>query len=177
MKTSILSAATVLSVALFSASINAATISGPVASSGSETWTVSATFGNGKATSTTISCPTGACQYVVLDDLGDSSVESEIALLNGAINPDVDSAGYDQFEWADTFTVTGQYFMMKFGDLADVWFKNLLFPSSSEVTVDTGSAMGLSHVTTTVSEVPVPGTLGLLGLALAGLGAVRRRKA
>ena len=26
------------------------------------------------------------------------------------------------------------------------------------------------------SEVPVPGTLGLLGLGLAGLGAVRRRK-
>jgi hypothetical protein len=28
-----------------------------------------------------------------------------------------------------------------------------------------------------VSEVPVPGTLGLLGLGLAGLGAIRRRKA
>ncbi len=28
-----------------------------------------------------------------------------------------------------------------------------------------------------VSEVPIPGTLGLLGLGLAGLGAVRRRKA
>jgi hypothetical protein len=39
----------------------------------------------------------------------------------------------------------------------------------------TGSGAFISDVA--VSEVPLPGTLGLLGLGLAGLGAVRRKKA
>jgi hypothetical protein len=34
-----------------------------------------------------------------------------------------------------------------------------------------------SHISADVSAVPLPGTLGLLGLGLAGLGAVRRKKA
>lgn len=169
------------------ASAQAATITVTSSEAGGfETWLISTTFGNPNnptPTSSTVTCPVDSCEFLVADDLGNSNPVTEVGLLNTVLNPDVDSAAYSQFglsDWTDgSFTITGKYFMVKLGDAADVWFQNLLFPTDVGVAVATGNAMGLSHVTTTTTpppEVPVPGTLGLLGLGLAGLGFVRRRK-
>lgn len=136
----------------------------------------------GVGTDATVICPVGACSFLGGDDLPNSSLATEIAFLNTLINPDVTTAGYTKTDFpsgnSHGFDVDSQYFMMKFGDGIDAWFENLWFPGTTDVSVRTGRGAGLSHVTMgPPGEVPLPGTLGLLGLGFAALGMARRRTA
>jgi hypothetical protein len=122
---------------------------------------------------------------VIFDDLANSNPTTEVALLNGFLTIDVDPSEYlqDQGPWdpnGGTYVTSDRYVMFKFGDAVDAWFENLTGGSVTYTFVTQGPTYtggGLSHVTHSEhNEVPVPGSLGLLGLGLAGLGLVRRKQ-
>lgn len=152
-------------------------VTGPVNSALGQSWTVNTDDSKAWAT---VQAAAGSLGFLVAADIGNANPVGEVALLNGVIAPDVDPAGYNQTTFpkvdSNTFDVTGQYFMLKFGSVVSVWFENLKPLELVTVYVNTGTQMGLSHVTSAVTPVPGPGALALLGIGLAGLGAARRRK-
>lgn len=93
---------------------------------------------------------------------------------------------FDQSLWPDSsykdesgdtsFWSNAQYVWFKAGNTLLAYFENTSGDGSSYTFTKTGNAAGLSH-TGGVGEVPLPGTLGLLGLGLAALGVVRRKSA
>jgi hypothetical protein len=142
--------------------------------------------GNDRATDlqARIQCMTGSCGLVTYGDFPNSNPSTEVAALNAVLSTDVDPSLYGQIlsgSWGEdggTFTSAARYVMFKFGDAADAWFENLTGGSVTftfNTAGPTYTGGGLSHVTTT-EEVPVPGTLGLLGLGLVCLGLIRRKQ-
>lgn len=165
--------------ALMSHSVSAATIN--VTSSttlGVTTFNFDNTGHFGTGTDATLSCAAGACAVLGLADLSNSGEHTELSFLESLISQDLGDVTVTKFTpGSEGFQVTEKFFMLKFGSAISVWLQNLLFDTPIEVDFTTGRGAGLSHVSTfdSVSEVPVPGTMGLLGLGLLGLGLVRRR--
>lgn len=137
-------------------------------------------FGTGVDAS--VICPDAACAFLGAQDLKNAGDSTELGYLESLLGTTFDNTTLIKDDNpGNTFDVTEKYFMVKFGSSISVWFQNLWFPGDAAISVKTGKGAGLSHVSTfdfpyTTTEVPLPGTMSLLGLGLAGLGLIRKNK-
>lgn len=125
-------------------------------------------------------CPTSGCKFLGADDLKNAGDSTELELLESLIGTDFNGVSLlKDDDSGNTFNITEKYFMVKFGSSVSAWFENLWFPGEMSLSVETGRGAGLSHITTfdyPNTEVPLPGTMSLLGLGLIGLGFIRKNK-
>jgi hypothetical protein len=110
-------------------------------------------------------------QWQYADYANDSPIKSMSVLLDGVelrlFSKDTTGWAIDYFGWeqiALTFTATNNSTRLTFQSL-----------NGANGTVFGPALDGVVVTDATVSEVPVPGTLGLLGIGLAALGFVRRK--
>ena len=132
----------------------------------------------------------GSVTYPNPGDTGNSSPAAEAAYLNNLLGSSFTAADVLKTDppTGHTQSLVGAYFWLKQGsassgggtwyfasngDTEFTWCKGDTTACANDTSLD-----GLSHWGQTKNghEVPVPGTLGLLGLGLLGLGVARRKQ-
>ena len=110
--------------------VQAATVTPTYATDGStyESWTLAYTYGNPNdpnSSSVTLTCVFGECDFLGATDDPSPSDAAELAYINQFADPDFVVNMTKVNGPASPFTITGEYFLAKFGNSVQAAWENL----------------------------------------------------